>query len=63
MLSRKWKHLLVNVVSRLLLHGYEPDWEEPVGAEDQGGDDPGEEDGVHFVRVFISGDPVGFWIL
>ena len=31
------------------------------GPQDQGGDDPGEEVGVHFVRVF-SGDSVGFWI-
>ena len=47
---------------RLLLHGYEPDWEEPVGAQDQGGDDPEEEVEVHFVRAY-SGDSVGFWIL
>ncbi len=47
---------------RLLLHGYEPDWEEPVGAQDQGGDDPEEEVEVHFVRVY-AGDSVGFWIL
>ena len=47
---------------RLLLHNYEPGWEDPGGAEDQGGDELEEEVGVHFVRVF-AGDSVGFWIL